>query len=128
MFEVETGVKGAYRINRRLFDDEASANAFAARWRSSNSTGEYWAEVTDLGEAGRARVIAGVWFRPFGCECGETLWDSLDCLLHGEENNAAAAAEQAAEIDAENAWLRAAEAPSMDDLAFEAHEAAMGLV
>jgi hypothetical protein len=37
-------------------------------------------------------------------------------------------AEQAAEIAAEYAWLRAAEAPTADDYAFERYEAEMGLV
>lgn len=46
---------------------------------------------------------------PWGC-------NHPDCV-------AAAAAEQNAEIDAENAWLRAAEAPTAADYAFEMWEA-----
>jgi hypothetical protein len=65
------------------------------------------------------------------CTCPETArgpWDCLDCPLHGAEAEEYLAAEQQAEIDAENAWLRAAEAPTNDDLAFEAYEARMGLI
>jgi len=43
---VEFGVAGAWRIVRRVYDTLEEAEARAARWRSSNSTGEYWAEVT----------------------------------------------------------------------------------
>lgn len=44
-------------------------------------------------------------------------WDCLDCPVHGAECEAELAAEQKAEIDAENAWLRAAESgyPGYDD-------------
>jgi hypothetical protein len=51
----------------------------------------------------------------------------MDCPLHGEDNQDAIAGEQEAEIWAENAWLRAAEAPTAEDYAFEAWEAAQGL-
>lgn len=44
-FIVETTVKGATRINRREFDTRDEAEAFAARWRRSNSTGDYLAYV-----------------------------------------------------------------------------------
>lgn len=37
------------------------------------------------------------------------------------------AAQAQAECDAENAWLRAAEAPTNEDYAFERYEAEMGL-
>lgn len=50
----------------------------------------------------------------YGCYCD-------DCERDHEE-------QQASEIEAENAWLRAAEAPSLDDLAFEHYEISMGLV
>jgi hypothetical protein len=48
---------------------------------------------------------------PAGCTCGERQWDagSLDCPLHGEENEKDLAAEHAAEMAAENAWLHHAE-------------------
>lgn len=46
-FIVETGVKGAMRINRSEFSTRAEAEAFAARWRSSNSTGQYVAYVEE---------------------------------------------------------------------------------
>lgn len=42
---VEFGVHGAYRITHRDFATEAEAETAAARWRSSNSIGSYWAEV-----------------------------------------------------------------------------------
>jgi hypothetical protein len=42
---VEYTVRGAYRISTRGFDNQAEAEAFAARWRRSNSTGHYVATV-----------------------------------------------------------------------------------
>lgn len=61
------------------------------------------------------------------CTCppdATAAWDCLDCLLHGPAADAECAAQAKAEIDAENAWLVAAEAPTADDLAFEQWEAA----
>jgi len=53
------------------------------------------------------------------CTCPEHAagwWDCLDCPEHGAAANAAGDAEHAAEAQAENAWLRAAEYdPRMDD-------------
>lgn len=46
---------------------------------------------------------------------------------HPEDDPAHFALVQAAEIEAENAWLRAAEAPDADALAFYAWEEEMGL-
>jgi hypothetical protein len=43
---VETGVKGAMRINTREYWNEADAIAAAKRWSESNSIGSYWAVVT----------------------------------------------------------------------------------
>jgi len=46
------------------------------------------------------------------CTCPELArgpWDCLDCSEHGQQAADECAAEQQAEIDAENAWLRAAE-------------------
>lgn len=43
---VEFGVKGAVRITVREYATLAEAEAKAARWRASNSTGDYWAEVS----------------------------------------------------------------------------------
>ena len=47
MYTVEYTVKGAYRINRKKFTNLPKAAEFAARWRASNSTGEYVAYVQD---------------------------------------------------------------------------------
>lgn len=60
------------------------------------------------------------------CTCDSSLFSpgTQDCPLHWRETQAAAAAEAASEMAAENAWLVAAEAPSNDDLGFEAWEAA----
>lgn len=52
MFEVEYGVKGAYRISNREFETLGEAEAFARRWSQSNSTGHYWAEVTGTSVGG----------------------------------------------------------------------------
>ena len=57
------------------------------------------------------------------------VWDAdPDCPAHGEEIRLSMEREQQAEIDAENAWLRAAEAPTNDDYAFEMWEAERGLI
>jgi hypothetical protein len=45
---VETSVKGASRINTTHFDTLAQAEAFAARWRRSNSIGSYVAYVSEV--------------------------------------------------------------------------------
>jgi hypothetical protein len=50
-FTIETGVHGATRINTRKVGTEIEARALARRWAESNSTGDYWAEVT--GPSGR---------------------------------------------------------------------------
>ena len=47
MYTVEYTVKGAYRISRKKCASLMEAAQFAARWRSSNSTGEYVAYVLD---------------------------------------------------------------------------------
>ena len=47
-YEVKTGVKGAMRVNSRTFDTLEEAEAWAARWRRSNSIGSYWAKVVEL--------------------------------------------------------------------------------
>ena len=47
MFTVEMGVRGAYRITRRVYETRDEAVARARRWADSNSTGHYWAVVTD---------------------------------------------------------------------------------
>lgn len=65
------------------------------------------------------------------CECPEDATgphDCTECPVHGAYSLEECAAEQKAEIDAENAWLRAAEAPTPDDYAFEAWEASRGLI
>lgn len=49
-----------------------------------------------------------------GCECGEHLWDSFDCPIHGEAALTEAEEQQQYEIEAEMAWLYAAE-NSMED-------------
>lgn len=62
---------------------------------------------------------------PF-CQCPEHprgWWDCTDCPEHGEAASREGDAEHAAEMAAENAWLRHAEAPTNDDLGFEAWEA-----
>lgn len=53
---------------------------------------------------------------------GRLLAEALDAM------DAEMEAEQRAEVDAENAWLRVAEAPTLDDLAFEDYEARRGLI
>ena len=57
-YRVETGVKGASRINYREFDNQDDAVEFAARWARSNSTGHYWAEVTIVEDESETAVIA----------------------------------------------------------------------
>lgn len=47
VFTVEYGVHGAMRISTREFETQAEAFGFARRWSRSNSTGHYWAEVTE---------------------------------------------------------------------------------
>jgi hypothetical protein len=62
-----------------------------------------------------------------GCDCpadAAGAWDCVDCPRHGADAHADLAEAQAAEIDAENAWLRAAEAPTAEDYCFEAWERA----
>lgn len=52
------------------------------------------------------------------CTCPEDAfwpWDCIDCPDHGETADAEAQAQQQAEIDAEYAWLRAAENAGWDD-------------
>lgn len=56
MFKVESGVRGAMRINVRLFGASEDAEAYAARIRRSNSTGDYWAEVTETCACGEHPV------------------------------------------------------------------------
>lgn len=51
-FTMEYGVHGAYRISTREFTTLADAEAAAARWARSNSTGHYWAEVTGTSVGG----------------------------------------------------------------------------
>jgi hypothetical protein len=95
VFQVEAGVKGAVCTTTRKFEHRPEAEAYAARVRSSNSIGSYWAVLTQI-----------------PCECPDDArgpWDCCECQLHGEAMQAECAAEQQAECDAENAWLRAAE-------------------
>jgi hypothetical protein len=54
---VKTTVKGATRINKREFDNEASAAEWAKRWRSSNSTGDYVAYITPVSEEGEIGYV-----------------------------------------------------------------------
>jgi len=95
VFQVEAGVKGATRTTIRKFEHRPEAEAYAARVRRSNSTGDYWAVLTQI-----------------PCECPDDAsgpWDCTECPLHGEEMEKELAAMHQSEIDAENAWLRAAE-------------------
>lgn len=55
-YEVETGVKGATRINRRSYATLDEALEKAERWSKSNSQGSYWAEVVDR-SSGTRRTI-----------------------------------------------------------------------
>lgn len=43
------------------------------------------------------------------CSCTASVWDSVDCPIHGAEAEAECARQQKAELDAEYAWLRHAE-------------------
>lgn len=65
-----------------------------------------------------------------GCECPDNaqVWHCVDCPIHGKDAEAELEAQHAAEIWAENAWLRAAEAPTNEDYAFEQYESRMGLI
>ncbi len=96
MFQVEAGVKGAVRTTTRRFEHRPEAEAYAARVRSSNSIGSYWAVISQV-----------------PCTCPgdgtDTIFDALECPIHEAEALAECEAEQAAEIAAENAWLRHAE-------------------
>jgi hypothetical protein len=58
MYVVETSVKGATRINRREFATHAEAEAFAARWRRSNSTGDYVAYVSEVRASRAERILS----------------------------------------------------------------------
>lgn len=51
------------------------------------------------------------------CSCTDSQWDpeSIDCPIHGEDNEAECAAQAKSEIDAENAWLRYEENRGYDD-------------
>jgi len=66
-----------------------------------------------------------------GCTCDQAehqfAAEALDCPIHGEENCRAAEEQQRSEIEAENAWLVAAEAPTADDMAFDRYEREIGL-
>ena len=46
MWIVEYTVKGAYTIRTKQCETSAEAERFAARWRRSNSTGDYLAWVS----------------------------------------------------------------------------------
>lgn len=53
--------------------------------------------------------------------------DCTECPAHDDAAQEELRLEHQSEIDAENAWLRAAEAPTPEDLAFERYEHDMGL-
>lgn len=81
--------------------------------------------------ASNQEIIAEFRATTVGCECPNEVsgpWDCYDCPVHGEDARLESEREQQAEIYAENAWLRYAEMPTADDLAFEEYECRMGLV
>jgi len=50
MFKVQTGVKGARRVNEKLFDSRSAAETYAAVWGSSNSLGSYGGKITKVSD------------------------------------------------------------------------------
>lgn len=77
-----------------------------------------WGSISETHDSWLAGVVGLV------CTCDDHEFSaaSCGCAYHGDDNLEAAGREARAEIDAENAWLRAAEAPTADDLAFEQWE------